>query len=133
MSTIRKPGISIAAGDANTAVMPCAQPARGEAVLVKSASSAFTGTGLDAHLRVGGIGRIVLVGAVAGVGITSTTRSASNLGDRVILPRDARIGFDVPRADGSRISAATVLDVTLALLGADFAQVMPAARVVTAL
>ena len=38
-----------------------------------------------------------------------------------------------PRADGSRISAAAVLDVTLALLGADFAQVMPAAGVVTAL
>ena len=39
----------------------------------------------------------------------------------------------LPRADGSRISAAAVLDVTLALPGADFAQVMPAFDVATAL
>ena len=39
----------------------------------------------------------------------------------------------LPRADGSRISAAAVPDVTLALPGADFAQVMPAIDVVTAL
>jgi len=128
-----EPGMSIAAGDANAAVMPCALPVPDEAMLIKSASSAFTGTGLDAHLRASGIDRIVLVGAVAGFCITSSTRSASDLGYRVILPHDALISFDVPRADGSRISAATVLDVTLALLGADFAQVMPAARVVTAL
>ena len=128
-----EPGMSIAAGDANAAVMPCARPAPGEAVLVKSASSAFTGTGLDAHLRAGGIDRIVLVGAVAGFCITSATRSASDLGYRVILPCEALIGFDLPRADGSRISAAAVLDVTLALLGADFAQVMPAIDVATAL
>jgi nicotinamidase-related amidase len=128
-----EPGMSIATGDANAAVMPCAMPVPGEAVLVKSASSAFAGTGLDAHLRAEGIGRIVLVGAVAGFCITSTTRSASDLGYRVILPQEALVGFDVPRADGSRISAAAVLDVTLALLGADFAQVMPAASVPSAL
>jgi len=128
-----EPGRSVAAGDANAAVMPCALPVPGEAVPVKSASSAFTGTGLDAHLRASGIDRIVLVGAVAGFCITSTTRSASDLGYRVILPRDALIGFDVPRADGSRISAAEVLDVTLALPGVDFAKVMPAAGVAPSL
>jgi hypothetical protein len=39
----------------------------------------------------------------------------------------------LPRADGSRISAAAVPDVTPALPGADFAQVIPAIDVATAL
>ena len=39
----------------------------------------------------------------------------------------------LPRADGSRISAAAVPDMTQALPGADFAQVMPAIDGVTAL
>lgn len=39
----------------------------------------------------------------------------------------------LPRADGSRMPAAAVPDVTLALPGADFAQVMPAIDGVTAL
>jgi nicotinamidase-related amidase len=128
-----EPGMSIEAGDATAAVMPCALPLADETVLVKSASSAFTGTGLDALLRATGIDRIVLVGAVAGFCVTSTTRSASDLGYRVILPGDALIGFDVPRPDGSRIPAADVLDVTLTLLGLDFARVMPAAAVAAAL
>ncbi len=79
------------------------------------------------------IDRLVLVGAVAGFCVTSTTRAASDLGYAVILPGDALIGFDVPRADGSRIPAAEVLDVTLTLLGADFADVMPTAAVAAAL
>ncbi len=124
-----EPGTRVARGQPGGEVMACARPLPGEAVLTKARSSAFAGTGLDAHLRAGGIDRLVLVGAVAGFCVTSSTRAASDLGYRVILPHDALIGFDVPRADGSRIPAAQVLDVTLALLGADFAQVLPAHEV----
>lgn len=118
------PGTPVAFGQPGGAVMPCATPLPGETVLVKSASSAFTGTGLDTHLQEQGITRLVVVGAVAAFCVTSTTRSASDLGYKVLLPGDALIGFDLPRADGSRIPAATVLDVTLTLLGADFAEVL---------
>jgi nicotinamidase-related amidase len=128
-----EPGTPVAFGQPGAEVMPCAAPHPGEAILVKSRSSAFAGTGLDAHLRENGIDRLVLVGAVAGFCITSTTRAASDLGHAVILPGDALVGFDVPRSDGSRVSAATVLDVTLALLGSDFARVMPAHEVAAAL
>ena len=105
----------------------------GEAVLWKHGSSAFAGTGLEAHLRQAGIARIVLVGAVAGFCITSTTRWASDRGFTVILPGDALIGFDIPahapKVPGERIDAETVLRVTLSLLGADFAEVVSAAAV----
>ncbi len=104
--------------------MPCAMPLEGEAVVWKSTSSAFAGTGLDALLRRQGIDRIVLVGAVAAFCVTSTTRAGSDLGFQIILPGDALIGFDIPAYDGGRIDAETVLRVTLSLLGADFAQLV---------
>lgn len=111
------------------APMPCALPVAGEVVLTKSTSSAFAGTGLDAHLRRGGIDRLVIVGAVAAFCVTSTTRQASDLGFAVILPGDALIGFDIPAHDGGRIDAGTVLRVTLSLLGADFARLVTADQV----
>lgn len=115
------------------AVMPCALPIEGETVRIKGGSSAFCGTGLDEHCRAQGITHLVICGAVAAFCVTSTTRQASDLGYRVLLPHDALIGFDIPRADGSRISAATVLDVTVALLGSDFARSMPTAEIAAAL
>jgi nicotinamidase-related amidase len=128
-----EPGTPVAFGQPGGEVMPCARPVAGETVLVKSRSSAFAGTGLDAHLRGAGIGRLVVVGAVAAFCVTSTTRAASDLGYQVLLPSDALIGFDFPRPDGSRISAAALLDMTLTILGADFAQVLPSDGVAAAL
>ena len=98
----------------------------------KHGSSAFAGTGLEAHLRAAGITRLVLVGAVAAFCVTSTTRWASDLGFQVILPGDALIGFDIQAHDGKQgtmIDAETVLRVTLSLLGADFADVVQTVRV----
>lgn len=116
-------------GAAGAVPMACAQPRGEEAVIYKHGSSAFAGTKLEAHLRAEGIGRLVIVGAVAGFCVTSTTRWASDLGFQVILPGDALIGFDLGAHDGGRIDAATVLRVTLSLLGADFAEVTTAAEV----
>jgi nicotinamidase-related amidase len=104
--------------------MPCALPQPGELVLWKQRSSAFCGTGLEAHLRAEGIGTLVLIGAVAAFCVTSTARWASDLGFSVILPGDALIGFDIGAHDGGRIDAETVLRVTLSLLGSDFARLV---------
>lgn len=109
--------------------MPCAAPLPDETVIWKHGSSAFAGTGLEALLRSRGIDRIVLTGAVAAFCVTSTARWASDLGFDVILPGDALIGFDIPAHDGGRIDAATVLRVTLSLLGADFARLVTTAQV----
>ena len=86
-----------------------------------------------ALLRTNAITRLVIAGVVVAFCVTSTTRAASDFAYRVQLPHDALIGFDVPRPDGSRISAATVLDVTLTLLGSDFAQILPTAAIAASL
>ncbi len=111
------------------APMPCALPVTGEAVLWKSRSSAFAGTGLEALLRGQGTQRIVVVGAVAAFCVTSTVRAASDLGFQVVLPGDALLAFDIPAHDGGRIGADEVLRVTLSLLGADFATLVTADQV----
>ena len=123
------PGSDFHPGRAGHAPLSCAVPAPGEAVFHKTGSSALMGTGLDAYLRRQGIDRLVLVGAVAAFCVTSTCRQASDLGFRVILPGDALIGFDLPAHDGGRIDAATVLRVTLSLLGADFADLVTADQI----
>jgi nicotinamidase-related amidase len=108
-------------GEPGAEPMPCAAPVGGETVLWKHGSSAFAGTGLDAHLRRLGVTELVVAGAVAAFCVTSTVRQASDLGYRVLLPQDALLGFDLPAHDGGRIDAATVQRVTLSILGADFA------------
>lgn len=124
-----EPGTPFARDVPSGAPMTCARPAPDEAVFWKAGSSAFSGTGLDAHLRRQGIDRIVLAGAVAAFCVTSTTRAASDLGFQVILAQDALLAFDIPAHDGGRIDAATVLRVTLSLLGADFARLATTAQV----
>lgn len=118
------PGTPITLDQPDGRVLACAEPRPDEMVLTKSASSAFAGTGLEGHLRAAGIDRIVLAGSVAAFCVTSTTRMASDLGFQVVLPGDALVGFDIPAHDGGRIDAATVLRVTLSLLGADFAELV---------
>jgi nicotinamidase-related amidase len=124
-----EPGTPFAKGLPSGAPMACAAPVASEVVLWKCRSSAFAGTGLDAHLRGLGAARIVVIGAVAAFCVTSTVRAASDLGFQVILPGDALLGFDIPAHDGGRIDAATVHRVTLSLLGADFAQLATADEV----
>jgi nicotinamidase-related amidase len=124
-----EPGTPFARDLPSGAPMSCAVPVAGETVLWKHRSSAFAGTGLDAHLRKMGAARIVVIGAVAAFCVTSTVRAASDLGFTAILPGDALLGFDIPAHDGGRIDAPTVLRVTLSLLGADFAQLVTADQV----
>lgn len=100
------------------AVMPCAAPAPGEPVFVKSTSSAFASTGLAAHLREEGIGHLVVAGAVAAFCINSTVRAGADVGFRMTVAQDAVLGFGLL---GARISAQTLLETTLAVLAADFA------------
>ncbi len=98
--------------------MPCALAADGEAVFVKTTSSSFTSTGLEAHLRENGLSDLTVVGAVAGFCINSTVRHGADLGFRMTVPTDAVLGFSLPHANQS---AQVIFDVTMAHLGADFA------------
>ena len=111
-------------------VMPCAQDTAGELVFVKRSSSAFATTKLESYLRAGNVSHLHIVGAVAGFCVNSTVRSASDLGFKVSVVRDAVIGFDLPSAD---LDAQTIFDVTMGLLEADFADVVDTATAVSAL
>lgn len=110
--------------------MPCAQGTAGEIVVVKKSSSAFATTNLENHLRVADVSHLYVVGAVAGFCVNSTVRSASDLGFKVSVVRDAVIGFDLPSAN---LDAQTIFDVTMGLLEADFAEVVDTATAIGAI
>jgi nicotinamidase-related amidase len=103
--------------------------ARGdEQVMHKRTSSAFASTSSEAHLRRAGINELMVIGAVAGFCVASTVRAGADLGFTMAVVRDAILGFDLPASDERRPSlrAQTVFDVTMALLGADYARVIDA-------
>ncbi|KVL43028.1 hydrolase [Burkholderia territorii] len=58
-------------------------------VVTKRTWGAFTGTGLDAHLKAAGVTQIVLAGIATSIGVESTARQAHELGYNVTLAIDA--------------------------------------------
>lgn len=107
--------------------IPETAPAAAEPVFVKSGSSGFAGTGLAAHLAQQGIGRLVVCGGAANYCVSSTVRSAADLGVAVDLVADGLLCFDAEGPGGRHHSAADVLSMTLAVLGSDFARLRSAA------
>lgn len=105
--------------------MPCGAPLVGEPVFWKTGSSGFVGTELAEHLQGRNISRLVIVGGVAAFCVTSTARSAANLGFDVLVPEDALIAFALPSRHGGDIDAEVALEVTLSALHAGFGQVLP--------
>ncbi|KAB0656993.1 isochorismatase family protein [Burkholderia diffusa] len=58
-------------------------------IVTKKTWGAFTGTGLDAHLKAAGVTQIVLAGIATSIGVESTARQAHELGYNVTLAIDA--------------------------------------------
>ncbi|KWA24187.1 hydrolase [Burkholderia territorii] len=58
-------------------------------VVTKKTWGAFTGTGLDAHLKAADVTQIVLAGIATSIGVESTARQAHELGYNVTLAVDA--------------------------------------------
>lgn len=63
-------------------------------VITKQAWGAFTGTGLDAHLRGLGVTQVVLTGIATSLAVESTARTAHEHGYHVILVTDAMADRD---------------------------------------
>lgn len=61
----------------------------GDHLVTKKTWGAFTGTGLDAHLKAAGVTQIVLAGVATSIGVESTARQAHELGYNVTLAVDA--------------------------------------------
>lgn len=106
---------------------PLSQPVKGfeekhgEPVFVKNTSSAFSSTGLLTYLRDSQLSACIVIGAVAGFCVTSTVRSGADAGLNMTVIQDAVISFALN--DGKQ-GAKNILDVSLALLAADFASVI---------
>ena len=111
-------------------VMPCAERLENEQIFVKNTSSAFASTNLAEHLQKNGIDRLIVTGAVAGFCVNSTTRAGADLGFQMTIIRDAVLGFDLPTAN---LSAQAIFDVTMALLAADFAEIIDSSALLSQL
>ncbi len=70
-------------------------------LVTKRTAGAFTGTGLEAHLRSRGATQLVLAGIATGMGVESTARQAYELGFNVALAIDAMIDGDAGLHDNS--------------------------------
>jgi nicotinamidase-related amidase len=124
------PGSDFHPDSAGYRPMPCAEALPGEAVFEKTTSSAFASTDIERHLRAEGIGHLYVTGAVAGFCVTSTVRSAADLGFKVTVVQDAVLGFDLANKS---LSARQIFDVSMGLLAADFAQMAESDRVMAQL
>lgn len=114
---------------------PLAQPAdgfeaaAGEPVFIKNTSSAFSSTGLLSYLRERKMSACTVIGAVAGFCVNSTVRSGADAGLSMTVVSDAVLSFALEEAgQGAR----QILDVTLALLAADFATVLTTTELLAA-
>ncbi|KAL3481382.1 Isochorismatase-like protein [Aspergillus californicus] len=102
------------------------KPAAGEKVVVKNFPSSFAQTDLHAYLQgLGDVGKkIVLVGYMAHVCVSTTARAGAELGYDVLVVRDAVGDRHIPGVD-----ADTLVSVALAEVDDAFGTVISAADV----
>lgn len=102
---------------------PQAMPVDGEPVFQKSVNSAFIGTGLEQYLRSNGIGELVMAGISTDHCVSSSARTAANLGFRVTVVQDATHSFERTGPDGAYYTADVMHGAALASLHGEFASV----------
>ncbi|HLU82551.1 MAG TPA: cysteine hydrolase family protein [Trueperaceae bacterium] len=111
---------------------PEAQPIAGEAVYDKSTNSAFIGTTLEHDLRARGIGALVVAGLTTDHCVSSTVRTAADLGFAVTVVSDACATHERRGHDGLVVSAEDMHRSALASLSGEFAMVLDTDAVLAA-
>lgn len=106
-------------------------PIGGEPVLIKHQNCAFIDTELDRQLKALGATRFVLTGVVIHNSMDATIRAGKALGYHILLPRDATTAVPVKAPDGQVWDARTVFDLTLAILGQEYAEVTDSGDILT--
>jgi nicotinamidase-related amidase len=99
-------------------------PLAGEDVTVKTRSSAFHGTDLDAKLKRAGVTELVITGMQSEYCVTSAIRGAFERGYELTLASDAHSTFDSKVAKAAQI-VALINDTT----AGSFANVVPASEI----
>jgi len=98
-------------------------PLADETVFEKTVNSAFIGTGLERHLRMAGISRLVVIGLTTDHCVSASTRMASDLGFDVVLASDATAAFERDGYDGRHYSGEQIHRVNLVSLDGEFCRV----------
>ncbi|MEQ7922479.1 isochorismatase family protein [Xanthomonas sp. WHRI 1810A] len=108
-------------------------PIKGETIIIKHENCAFISTELDAILKGMQVKRLVLTGVVIHNSMDATVRAGKALGYSIIIPSDATTAVPVVGRDGKSWDATTVHELTLAILGDEYADVMSSDEVVAQL
>jgi nicotinamidase-related amidase len=122
-------GSPLRPGLPGNAIKPEVAPLAGEPLFRKVVNSAFIGTGLEEHLRRNGIGALVVAGLTTDHCVSSTARSAADLGFDVVVVADATATHERTGPDGVRYSAEQMHRAALASLHGEFARVESVADV----
>jgi nicotinamidase-related amidase len=102
------------------------EPQAGETVISKNHPGSFTGTNLQEVIQQTGKNKVVLVGYMAHVCVSTTTRQAAERGYDVVLPREAIGDRDIPGIKGEDL-----VDVVLKELGDAFGTVVSVDSIVS--
>ena len=124
-SDSRDPNSPLYPGDPGHAFKPGTAPLATETVLHTHGHCAFTGTRLEAHLHSRGIARLVVAGFTLSHAVSSTARTACDLGFKTVVLRDACVTFELDDVDGRRLPAQSLHEAGLAELHGEFAMVLP--------
>ena len=124
-SDSRDPNSPLHPGEPGHAFKPGTAPLPGEAVFHKTGHCAFVGTGLEAHLRAHGVDRLVIAGFTTSHCVSSTARTACDLGFKTVVLRDACVAFELEDVDGRQVPAQAMHDHGLTELQGEFAMVLP--------
>jgi len=107
------------------------RPISGEKRITKTVNSAFIGTDLEEYLRSRAIGSLVIVGLTTDHCVSTTVRTAGNLGFEVSLVSDATATFDRVINDGTQYSANDIHTIHLASLDGEFCDVLTTEQVLS--
>ena len=99
-------------------------PLSGETIITKQQNCAFINTELDDTLKQMKVNRFVLTGVVIHNSMDATVRAGKALGYNIVLPADATTAVPVAGPKGKSWSAAEVYELTLAILGSEYADIV---------
>ncbi len=105
-------------------------PISDEPVFIKKQNCAFINTELDAHLKRMEATHFVLTGVVVHNSMDATIRAGKALGYKIILPTDATTAIPVTGPDGRVWDSETVNDLTLAILGNEYAELVTSSELI---
>lgn len=113
-----------AEGSVNAQFHQDLQPSARDAIITKATPSAFVGTDLDSQLKKKGIKKVIVIGLMTHMCISSTARDAVPLGYNVIIPEDATATRDLDDGHGGVVDHKALQRAALAGVADVFAEIM---------